>query len=93
MDQTDERRRRPTPTDEAVDAAIIAQCSAAGPGKSVSPNDVAKVIDAEDWRRHLKQVKRRAQALTAEGRLQILRKGKPIEPDLMKGIVRLRLPV
>jgi len=92
MSQTGERQRPSMPTDSDVDAAIFAVCGSVGAGKSVSPNDVAKSLDPENWRRCLKPVKRRAQHLAREGQVQILRKGKPVDPDLMKGVVRLRLP-
>ena len=91
MSRPGERQRPTTPTDSDVDAAILAECARVGAGKSVSPNDVAKSLDAENWRRCLKPVKRRAQYLAQKGQVQILRKGKPIDPDLMKGVVRLRL--
>lgn len=77
-------------TDDAVDAAILAGCAAAR--RPIAPDDVAKALDPEHWRQCLRQVRRRAQALSEAGRIEILRKGKPVPAELMKGIVRLRLP-
>jgi hypothetical protein len=37
-------------------------------------------------------VKLAAQRLARAGRIEILRKGKPISPDVLHGVLRLRLP-
>ncbi|MEI9904713.1 MAG: DUF3253 domain-containing protein [Asticcacaulis sp.] len=58
----------------------------------ISPNDVAKAVDRENWQRELPKVRAVAIGLARQGRLQVLRKGKPIEPEGLKGIYRLRLP-
>jgi hypothetical protein len=39
----------------------------------------------------LSAVRRHAAALAAAGRIDILRKGKPIDPTEMRGVIRLRL--
>ena len=61
-------------------------------GDSISPNDVAKAIDATNWRRELPKVRAVIIGLARQGKLEVLRKGKPIEPEGFKGIYRLRLP-
>jgi len=61
-------------------------------GDSISPNDVAKAIDATNWRRELPKVRAVIIGLARQGRIDVLRKGKPIEPEGFKGIYRIRLP-
>jgi len=61
-------------------------------GESISPNQVAKAIDAINWRRELPKVRAVIIGLARQGRLEVLRKGKPIEPEGFKGIYRVRLP-
>jgi hypothetical protein len=63
------------------------------PGKSVSPEDVAKTADPENWRRRLGQVRAVAVGLARQGKLVILRHNKPADPETFKGVYRLRLPL
>jgi hypothetical protein len=62
------------------------------PGKSVAPEDVAKAVEPEAWRRQLPKVRSLAVGLARQGKLVITRHGKPADPDSFKGVYRLRLP-
>lgn len=61
-------------------------------GKSVSPEEVARAVDPEGWRRLLGQVRATAVGLARQQRLVITRHGKPADPETFKGVYRLRLP-
>jgi hypothetical protein len=77
-----------------VESAIFDLLAAeAAPGKSVSPEEVARAIDAEGWRRLLGHVRAVARGLARQGKLVILRHGKPADPEDFKGVDRLRLPL
>ena len=75
-----------------VEAAIFDLLGKAAPGKSVSPEDVAKAIDPLGWRRELGKVRGVAKGLARAGRIVILRHNKPADPDTFKGVWRMRLP-
>ena len=75
-----------------IEDAILTALAAREPGKSVSPEDVAKACDAENWRRLLSQVRSTAVGLARQGKLVITRHGKPADPDSFKGVYRIRLP-
>ena len=79
--------------DDVIDKTILEMLEALEPGKSISPMDAAKRVEPEAWNPLLARVKRRAMALARDGRIVIIRKGKPV-PDLgaVKGVIRLRLP-
>ena len=77
---------------EGVEAAIFDRLGKLAPGKSVSPEDIAKAIDAAGWRRELGKVRATAVGLARAGRLVITRHGKPADPDTFKGVWRMRLP-
>ena len=47
----------------------------------------------ELWRRYMNAVRQQATHLARQGRLEILRKGQPVDPKNFKGVVRLRLPM
>lgn len=76
----------------SIEDAIFSLLATREAGKSVSPEEVAKAVDAEGWRRLLGQVRGTAVGLARIGRLVITRHGKPADPDKFKGVYRLRLP-
>ena len=73
-----------------IEEAIFAALAGLEAGKSVSPEAVARAVDAEGWRRILPQVRATAVGLARQGRLEILRHGKPADPDAFKGVYRLK---
>jgi len=75
-----------------IEETIFTLLAAKEPGKSVSPEEVARAADPEGWRRRLGQVRATAVGLARAGRLVITRHGKPADPDTFKGVYRLRLP-
>ena len=77
-----------------VESAIFELLGAKiAPGKSVSPEEVARAVDPEGWRRLLGHVRAVARGLARQGKLVILRHGKPADPEDFKGVYRLRLPM
>jgi hypothetical protein len=76
----------------AIEEAIFALLAEREPGKSIDPSEAARAVDAEGWRRVLPQVRATAVGLARQGRLAILRHGKPVNPDGLRGVYRLRLP-
>jgi len=77
----------------AVEGVLFALLADLPPGKSVSPEEVAKAVDAENWRRLLGQVRAVAVGLARQEKLVILRHNKPADPNSFKGVYRLRLPL
>ncbi|MCB1541847.1 MAG: DUF3253 domain-containing protein [Rhodoblastus sp.] len=83
---------------DSVASAIFAEIAARGEGKTISPEDAAKRMAHErgeddlGWRKWLPRVRATAKGLAREGRLVIYRKGKPADPDDVKGVIRLGLP-
>lgn len=77
----------------AVEETLLSMLADLPPGKSLSPDQVAKAIDAEGWRRVLPQVRALAVGLARQGKLVILRHNKPADPNSFKGVYRLRFPL
>ncbi|ODT88659.1 DUF3253 domain-containing protein [Phenylobacterium sp. SCN 70-31] len=77
---------------DPVETAIFDLLAKLPAGKSVSPEEVARALDATGWRRELGKVRAVAIGLARSGRLVILRHGKPADPDDFKGVWRMRLP-
>ena len=78
------------PTPDALRAEIVRQTSARGETSSICPSEVARHF-GEQWRTLLPQVRDAARALSQAGLIDILRKGRPIAPDAIKGVIRLRI--
>lgn len=82
-------------TMDPAEQVILDVLQACGPGKSICPTQAARALAGhpadESWRRSLAPVRLAAQRLAKAGRIEILRKGKPIAPDVLHGVIRLRL--
>lgn len=89
------RARTRTPTvpagEKAIEAAIMSHVLARGADKSICPSEVAMAM-GPDWRTKLTAVRRAAIRMAQAGEIEILRKGRPIDPADVKGVIRLRLP-
>lgn len=74
----------------SIEDTIFGLLSQLAPSQSLDPNRVAKDIDPEDWRRLLGQVKATCIGLSRKGQIEILRKGKPVPAEGLKGLYRIR---
>jgi hypothetical protein len=79
-----------TPPGADIGAVILHLVEASGPGKSISPSQVARTIGPV-WQPLMGAVRREAIRLALAGRIDILRKGKPVAPAGVRGVIRLRL--
>jgi len=81
---------------DPAEMAILDTLRAVGAGKTISPVDAARILAGnptnDSWRRSLAPIKLAAQRLARAGQIEILRKGKPISPEVLHGVLRLRLP-
>lgn len=75
-----------------IEDAILSLLDAAPEGKSIDPSNVAKLLNPEQWRRELGRVRNEAIGMARQGRLVILRHGKPADPNTFKGVYRLGRP-
>ena len=83
------------PAPEPIASEILRQATARGADKSICPSEVARALAGGDetaWRPLMGKVRQAAVALAGAGQLEILRKGKPVPVDAVRGVIRLRLP-
>jgi hypothetical protein len=75
----------------ALDEIILRLVAERGAGKSICPSEAARAAAPgdPDWHRLMPQVRAAAVGLARKGRITILRKGKPADPDGFKGVYRL----
>ena len=76
----------------AVETAIFDLLAKVPAGKTISPEEVAKAVDPEGWRRLLGHVRATAIGLARQDKLVITRHNKPADPEKFKGVWRMRLP-
>ncbi len=89
------------PDGDAIALEILRQTAARGPAKSICPSEVARALagPAADpasglpWQRLLDPVRQAALRLQREGRVEILRKGRPVSAAAVRGVIRLRIAV
>jgi len=100
-DRKTTQKTAPKTADDPVAEAILVTLAGLADGESISLMDAAKVVaDArrrpadgpELWRRYMNAVRQQATHLARQGRIEIIRKGEPVDPKNFKGVVRLRLP-
>ncbi|WP_122465770.1 MULTISPECIES: DUF3253 domain-containing protein [Brevundimonas] len=77
---------------DPIEASIFEKLSQRDAGKSICPSEVAKALEPERWQRMMPRVRAIAVGLAREGRLVITKKGKPVDPNAFKGVIRLKLP-
>lgn len=78
-------------SDQEVRETILTLCREEGLEGKVKPETVAMEILPRHWRTLLKRIRIMSQHLAHEGKIVILRKGEPADPDDFKGLYRLRI--
>ena len=79
----------------AIEAVLLRLIGERGPTKSVDPTEVARALGGDhpdQWGPLMQPIRKAAVALAEQGRLVILRKGKPVDPRNFKGVYRLSAP-
>lgn len=74
---------------------MLALVAARGEGRTVGPSEVARALGGDHpdgWGPLMQPVRQVAVRLMKEGRIVILRKGRPVDPDDFKGVYRLTVP-
>lgn len=86
---------------DPIAQSLLDLLTATKSGGTVAPEAVARAIGTmrarpsdrpNAWRRYLPAVKQQALYLARQGRIEIVRKGKPVDLADFKGVVRYRLP-
>lgn len=78
----------------AIAAEILRQVAGRGTEKSICPSEVARALapDEDAWRRLMGPVREAAIALARAGQIDVLRKGRPVDPGQdVRGVIRLRV--
>jgi len=79
-------------SEDRIETAILTLVEHRGAQKSICPSEAAREAFGEDWNDHMRHVRAAAVHLARQGRIEILRKGKRVDPENFKGVYRLSLP-
>ncbi|GGC98967.1 DUF3253 domain-containing protein [Aquisalinus flavus] len=71
--------------------AILTLLAQRDPGKSICPSEAAKALAPDNWQPEMHRVREAGRALSDEGLIEVTRKGKPVDPHTVKGVIRYRL--
>ena len=73
---------------------VLELAAARGPGKTICPSEAARALAGnkpENWSPLMSPIRHVAIRLMKEGRITIMRKGRPVDPDDFKGIYRIAI--
>lgn len=84
------------PSDPAhIETCMLELIAQRGAGKTICPSEVARSLGGDHpdgWGPLMQPVRRAAVSLAIQGRMQILRKGKQVDPQDFRGVYRLAAP-
>ena len=83
-----------TDRDDPIAARLMELAALRGPAKTICPSEVARSIagsNEKEWRLLMKPIRAEAVRLAHEGRVELRRKGKRVDPDAFRGIYRIAI--
>jgi Protein of unknown function (DUF3253) len=83
------------PDAQKIETVLLRLLAERGPGKTLDPTEAARALGGAHpdlWGPLMQPIRKVAVALAEQGRLVILRKGKPADPRDFKGVYRLSAP-
>lgn len=82
------------PDEATLDRRILALAGKRGTAKTICPSEVARDIagsNEKEWRLLMKPIRARAIRLAKDGRIEIRRRGRAVDPDDFRGIYRIAI--
>jgi hypothetical protein len=85
------RKNKPSATDHELESAILALLEQRAKAASICPSEAARSFFGEtQWREQMERTRRAARRLVDQGKIEILQKGRVVDPSTAKGPIRLR---
>jgi hypothetical protein len=79
--------------DVVLERTILALLDARSPSATICPSDAARAAypgTDDGWRAWMEPVRRAARRLVAAGEVEITQHGQPVDPERVRGPIRLR---
>ena len=84
------RRRGIRAVDRALEVAIDALLDARANDATICPSEAARRVDPDGWEALMEPARRAARRMVAAGTLEIVQKGRVVDPSTARGPIRLR---
>ena len=84
------RTRRIRSVDRRLEAAILELLAGRDRGASICPSEAARAVDAQAWRDLMEPARRAARRLVHGGAVEILQRGRAVDPCDFRGPIRIR---
>jgi hypothetical protein len=86
------RRRRVGPTDRRLETTILALLDEREGGATICPSEAARrsAEGRDDWRTLMEPTRSAARRLVARGDVEIVQRGRVVDPDGARGPIRIR---
>ncbi len=90
------RRRGVRTVDRALESAITTLLDEQAVGATISPSEAAKLValdhgaDDDHWRDLMEPARAAARRLVAAGEVEIVQRGRVVDPSTAKGAIRIR---
>ena len=84
------RRAKVSPTDTALEGAILTLLAQRSTGATICPSEAARLVAPENWQPLMEPARRAARRLVASGEIEITQRGQVVDPSTAKGPIRLR---
>ena len=85
------RRRRLSPVDRRLEAAIVELLESRERAASICPSEAARRVAGDgDWRGLMEAARRAARRLVVAGQVQITQGGRVVDPSTARGPIRIR---
>jgi hypothetical protein len=86
---------RRTISTQELEEAMLAFISERGPGAMIDPAEIARALGGpqpDGWGPLMQPIRQVAVRLMKAGKIVILRKGRPVDPDDFRGLYRIGVP-
>ncbi|WP_353651024.1 DUF2256 and DUF3253 domain-containing protein [Nakamurella sp. A5-74] len=84
------RIRRPTSVDADLERSILDLLAQRKHDATICPSEAARAVGGDAWRDLMEPSRQAARRLVAQGRIEIVQRGKVVDPSTARGPIRLR---
>jgi hypothetical protein len=87
------RRRKVRAVDRDLEAAILRLLEPRRAGATICPSEAARAVageDSADWEPLMEPARRAARRLVAAGEVELVQRGRVVDPSTFRGPVRIR---
>jgi hypothetical protein len=85
------RRHKPGRREKDLEIAILDLLANRAKDASLCPSEVARAVDASNWRQLMEPTRQAARRLAASGTVEMTQRGRPVDPSTARGPIRIRL--